>query len=37
LCVYVRFCVFVYRWRPCDEVITRSRSPTECLRSSKQK
>jgi hypothetical protein len=33
LCVYVRFSVFVYR--PCDELITRPRSPTEYLRSSK--
>jgi hypothetical protein len=31
--VCVCFSVFVYRWRPCDELITRPRSPTECLRS----
>jgi hypothetical protein len=29
--VYVRFSVFVYRQRPCDELITRPRSPTDCL------
>jgi hypothetical protein len=37
VCVCVRFSVFVYRYRPCDELITRPRSPTECLRSSKPK
>jgi hypothetical protein len=35
--VYVRFSVFVYRQRPCDELITRPGSPPECLRSSKSK
>jgi hypothetical protein len=33
--VCVRFSVFVYRLRPCDELITRPRSPTECVRSRK--
>jgi hypothetical protein len=28
---------FVYRYRPCDELITRPRSPTDCLTSRKQK
>jgi hypothetical protein len=37
LCVYVRFSVFVYRQRLCDELITRPRSHTGCLRSSKLK
>jgi hypothetical protein len=37
LCVCVRFSVFLYRWRPCDELITRPRGPTEYLRSSKPK
>jgi hypothetical protein len=32
VCVCVRFSVFVYRYRPCDELITRPRSPTNCLR-----
>jgi hypothetical protein len=31
LCV----CVSLYRWRPCDELITRPRSPTECVSSRK--
>jgi hypothetical protein len=31
LCVYVRFFLFVYRYRPCYELIIRPRSPTECL------
>jgi hypothetical protein len=35
--VFVRFSVFVYRQRPCDELITRARSPTDCLRSIKLK
>jgi hypothetical protein len=30
--VYVRFTVFVYRQRPSDGLITRPRSPTNCLR-----
>jgi hypothetical protein len=30
--VYVRFSVFVYRQKPYDELITRPRSPTDCLR-----
>jgi hypothetical protein len=33
----VRFSVFVYRYRPCDEMITRPRSPTVCLRLRKPK
>jgi hypothetical protein len=33
LCVCVF--LFVYRQRPCDELITRPRSPTECVRSRK--
>jgi hypothetical protein len=33
--VCVCFSVFVYRKRPCDELITRPRRPTECLRTSK--
>jgi hypothetical protein len=37
VCVCVRFSVFVYRQRPCDELITRPRSPADCLRSSKLK
>jgi hypothetical protein len=28
---YVRFSVFVYRERPCDELITRPRSPPAAL------
>jgi hypothetical protein len=34
-CMYLRFFVFVFV--PCDELITRPRSPIECLRSSKPK
>jgi hypothetical protein len=37
LCMCVRFPVFVYKKRLCDELITRPRSPTDCLRSSKLK
>jgi hypothetical protein len=33
MCMRVRFSVFVYRYRPCDELITRPRSPTDCPRS----
>jgi hypothetical protein len=32
VCARARFSVFVYRKRPCDELITRPRSSTECLR-----
>jgi hypothetical protein len=35
--VCVRFSVFVYRQRPCKELITRPKSPTDCLRSRKPK
>jgi hypothetical protein len=30
LCMCVCFSVFVYRQRPCDELITRPRSLTDC-------
>jgi hypothetical protein len=33
LCVCAFFCVCVQVERPCDELITRPRSPTDCLRS----
>ncbi|PNF41096.1 hypothetical protein B7P43_G06236 [Cryptotermes secundus] len=33
--VCVRFSVFVYRQRSCDELITRPKSPTACVRSRK--
>jgi hypothetical protein len=32
--VCLRFSVFVYRYRPCDELITRPRSPNQFPRSS---
>jgi hypothetical protein len=35
VCVYARFSLFVYRQRPCDELISRPRRPTKCLRSNK--
>jgi hypothetical protein len=31
LCVSVRFSVFVYKQRFFEELITRPRSPTDCL------
>jgi hypothetical protein len=42
VCVCVRararaFSVLMYRQRPCDELITRPRSSSDCLRSSKPK
>jgi hypothetical protein len=37
VCVRARFSVFVYRQRPCDELITGPRSPTEYIRFSKPK
>jgi hypothetical protein len=36
VCVHV-FPVFLYRQRPCDELINHPRSPAKCLRSSKLK
>jgi hypothetical protein len=35
LCACAFFCVCVHVERPCDELITRPRSPTDCLRSRK--
>jgi hypothetical protein len=37
LCVCVRFSVFLYKQRPCDELITSPRSPTDCLKCRKPK
>jgi hypothetical protein len=37
VCVCAFFCVYVQVERPCDELITRPRSSTDCLRSSKLK
>jgi hypothetical protein len=37
VCVCVRCSVFVYRYRPSDELITRPKSPTDCLRFRKPK
>jgi hypothetical protein len=37
VCERVFFCVCVQVERPCDELITRPRSPTDCLRSRKPK
>jgi hypothetical protein len=37
VCVCAFFCVSVQVEKPCDELITHPRSPTDCLRSRKPK